>query len=75
MFKNRAIQMKLVKTTEGTPLMDATELPKFELPSKEDVIDVSESVIQNSALAVISVIGAAALARTISEIVIHHATK
>lgn len=74
MFKNRAIQMKLVKTDAGSDLADITDMPKLELPSKETVEHVSKEVIKNSALAVIAVIAAAAVARTASEIIIHHAT-
>lgn len=74
MFRNRAIQMKLVKTDDST-VMEMPEIPKIEMPSKEDVVYVTNEVVKTSSIAVISVIGAAALARTISEIVIHHATK
>lgn len=72
MFKNRAVQMKFVKTDDM--LTETTELPAFEMPSKEDVLDVSNELIKNTALAVISVIAAAALARSASDIIVHHAT-
>lgn len=69
MFKNHAVQMKLVKATEGD-LVEIPDLPKFELPSKEDVEDVTFEIIKNSALAAIGVIVVGALARTLSEIAI-----
>ncbi len=75
MLKNRPIQMRFVKTAEGGDLAEVADMPKFDLPSKETVKEVSAEVTKNSAIAVIAVIAAAAAARTISEIVIHHATK
>lgn len=74
MFKNRAIQMKLVKTDDNTDMVEIPDMPKLELPSKEDVKDVSREIIKNSALAVIAIIGAAAVARTASEVAIDHWT-
>lgn len=74
MFKNRAVQMRFVKTNDGDDLIEIPDIPKLELPSKETVKHVSKDVIKNSAIAVIAVIVTAAVARTASEIVIHHAT-
>ena len=74
-FRNRAIQIKLAKTAEGEGLDIDDVMPKLDLPSKETVNEVALEITKNTAIAVIAVIGAAALARTVSEVVIHHATK
>ncbi len=84
MFKNRAFQVKLVKTDDSAPeTMSMPDIkinpeinlaPNFDI-SKEDVEEITGGLIKKTALAVIAVIGVAALAHTSSEIVIHHATK
>lgn len=77
MLKGFAVQSKIVRTDkhEGD-LIDLSEaMPKIELPSKETVQEVSHEVIKKSAFAIVGVIIAAAVARTASEIIIHHATK
>jgi hypothetical protein len=71
MFKNHAIQMRVVKTA----VSDAAEPQnlKLEVPT-EEIIHISRSVIKNSAIAVAAVIGAAALAHTLSEVIIQNTT-
>lgn len=74
MFSNYRVESRIVKKSD-TSATSLPELPKFELPSKETVEHVSREMIKNAAIAVIAVIGAAALAKTASDIVVHHATK
>ena len=72
MFKNRAFQVKMVNTNEGEPI--DTAFPHIAI-TKQDVTDVTDNLIKKSTLAVISIIAAAAVAHTASEIAIHHGTK
>jgi hypothetical protein len=71
MFKNYAIQTRMVKTN----VSDSAEPQsmKIEVPT-EEIIHISRSVIKNTAIAVVAVIGAAALAHTLSEVVIQNTT-
>ena len=72
MFKNRAVQMKLVKTDDADETVPV--LPAIEI-TKQDVIDVTNHVIETSAKAVIAVVAVVTIAKTSSAIAIHHGTK
>lgn len=72
MFKNHAVQMKIVKMNQDNgDLVEIPELPKLELPAKEDVIDVAQQVVVTSAVAVVGVIVVSNICRTLSEIAIN----
>lgn len=71
MFKNREFRIRIAKTGENdTELVE----PSIQI-SKEDVIDVADTVLKKAAIYVGSVIVLTALAHSASEIAIHHGTK
>jgi len=71
-MKNHHFQVKLAKDTD-TP--DVPETPAHLPIPKEEVLDLYDEVLKRTAVAVIAVIGAIAVARTGSDIIVHHATK
>jgi len=73
MFKNHEFRIRVVKT-KNSPVAETVAEPKFSIP-KDDIIDVATGLIKTSAICVVSVIAAAAIAHAASEITIHHGTK
>lgn len=71
-MKNHSFQVKLVK---DTPVTEEPETPHLPSIPKEEILDLYDEVLKRTAVAVISVIGAIAIARTGSDILVHHATK
>lgn len=71
-MKNSHFQVKLVKDADA-PAETAEPIAPH-IP-KEEIIDLYDEVLKRTAVAVIAVIGAIAVARTGSDIIVHHATK
>lgn len=69
-MKNHSIQLKYVKDNA----IAETEAEKPHIP-KEEILDLYDGLLKRSAIAVIAVVGAIAVAKTGSEVIIHHATK
>lgn len=69
-FRNHSIQMKVVKDTD----IPEPAQPHLPVP-KEEILDLYDEVLKRTAVAVIAVVGAIAVARTGSDIIVHHATK
>jgi len=74
MFKNHEFRIRIAKINKSNAIAETVAEPKFEIP-KDDIIDVATGLIKTSAICVVSVIAAAAVAHTASEIAIHHGTK
>lgn len=70
-MKNHSFQVKLVKDAETA----AETAPKTPHIPKDEIIDLYDEVLKRTAVAVIAVVGAIAVARTGSDIIVHHATK
>jgi hypothetical protein len=71
-FKNHSFQVKLVKDTAAPAEPETPHLPSI---PKEEILDLYDEVLKRTAVAVVAVIGAIAVARTGSDIIVHHATK
>lgn len=74
MFKNRALQLKMVKTTDSTP-NEPFEL-KIVVPEEtaSTMVWAHREITKNSVIAAVSLLGAAAVAYTLSQIAIDKAT-
>jgi hypothetical protein len=70
-MKNHSFQVKLVKD----PNAPAETEPAAPHIPKEEILDLYDEVLKRTAVAVIAVVGAIAVARTGSDIIVHHATK
>lgn len=70
-MKNHSFQVKLVNDAK---LAAETEPAAPHIP-KEEILDLYDEVLKRTAVAVIAVVGAIAVARTGSDIIVHHATK
>ena len=71
-MKNHSFQVKLVKDANVTAETEAPDAPHI---PKEEILDLYDEVLKRTAVAVIAVVGAIAVARTGSDIIVHHATK
>jgi len=71
-MKNHSFQVKLVKDTNAPAETDTPATPHI---PKEEILDLYDEVLKRTAVAVIAVVGAIAVARTGSDIIVHHATK
>jgi len=71
-MKNHSFQVKLVKDTAVPAEADTPATPHI---PKEEILDLYDEVLKRTAVAVIAVVGAIAVARTGSDIIVHHATK
>lgn len=71
-FKNHSFQVKLVKDADTAAETEAPAMPHI---PKDEIIDLYDEVLKRTAVAVIAVVGAIAVARTGSDIIVHHATK
>lgn len=72
MFRNRAFQVRVVRTDEPNTAPAAPVFPSF---SKEDIKDAAKELMESAAGCTMAVMVTAAVLKTASEIIIHHATK
>ncbi len=73
MFKNRAFQVRVVKTDDNNT--NEPNRPMFPTFSKDDIIDAAGEIFANAGGMAIAVMLVGTVLKTASEIIIHHATK
>ena len=71
MFKNRALQVKVVKSTDENGAVDSTAVVPHIDP--EDINKIAREQAKNIAVAVSATIISSMLAKTASEVIIHTA--